>query len=118
MMTIRNVCLYLVALDPPASIVELYDPLINKIFYRGEQITRDLFFSGHTATLLVFGLSLVPRNHKKIFISLAAVMGISVLVQHIHYSIDVGAAFLFTYISAVITRNIFNKTGLKNLKTM
>ncbi|MBU3745657.1 MAG: hypothetical protein FGM61_14135, partial [Sediminibacterium sp.] len=60
-------------------------------------ITRDLFFSGHTATMIMIGL-LLPRKWEKILAFTAAVLvGFFVLMQHIHYSIDVLGAWLFTW---------------------
>ena len=84
------------ALDPPHGMVHLIDP-ITGIFYGNAVITKDLFYSGHTSTMVLVFLCLSKRSDKIIsFIALIAVMAL-LLVQHIHYTIDVVAAPLFVY---------------------
>lgn len=58
----------------------------------------DLFFSGHTG--LPFLFALIFWDHKKlrpIFLSVSIIFAISMLFGHLHYSIDVFAAFFITY---------------------
>jgi len=93
----RMICLSLVPLNAPIGIVELKDPLTD-VFYGGTFITKDLFFSGHTATLVLLFLSFEKRNDK-IFAGIAAVLVAALLlVQHVHYTIDVMAAPFFSWI--------------------
>ncbi len=59
---------------------------------------NDLFFSSHTG--LPFLMALIFWENKKIrfiFILASLVFGASVLLGHLHYSIDVFAAFFITY---------------------
>lgn len=60
----RFLTIYLVALNPPLGIVDLHDPLATLFIY-GENmaITKDLFFSGHTATM-VFACYFLPQKRK------------------------------------------------------
>ena len=62
----RFLTIYLVALNPPLGIVDLHDP-VAAIFIYGENmsITKDLFFSGHTATM-VFACYFLPQKKEKI----------------------------------------------------
>ena len=63
---------------------------------------NDLFFSGHTG--LPFLMAFVCWDNKRlrfIFLALSIIFGIIVLLGHLHYSIDVLAAFF-------ITASIFN----------
>jgi membrane-associated phospholipid phosphatase len=94
---LRCFTMLLVPFDPPAAMVELVDP-IARIFYGGTHITRDLFFSGHTAnTFLIF--LLVKKKWDKIITGLVcAFVASGVLIQHVHYTVDVLAGFLITYI--------------------
>jgi membrane-associated phospholipid phosphatase len=76
--------------------VALKDPFVEAF---GEQrtLTRDLFFSGHTATLLVVALSApTPWMRRAAFVATALVAA-GVLVQHAHYTVDVVAAPFFAY---------------------
>ncbi len=93
---LRFVTISLVKLDPPAGLIQLTDPLTG-IFYGHANITRDLFFSGHTATLCLIYLTLEKRSDKIIgFLAIIAV-GIMLLVQHVHYTLDVVVAPIATY---------------------
>jgi membrane-associated phospholipid phosphatase len=70
----------------------------------------DLFFSGHTG--LPFLIALIYWDHKTyriIFITLAAIFGSVALMGHLHYSIDVFAAFFITYAIYHIAMQIFKK---------
>jgi len=94
----RIISIYLVPLEPPADLIELIDPITNS-FYGAKFITKDLFFSGHTATLVCLALCLRNRKDKVIVFTGAIIVGILVLVQHVHYTIDVIAAFVFPFIT-------------------
>ena len=61
-------------------------------------LTKDLFFSGHTATTFLLVLYLWPRPRLR-WIALAAhlVVAASVLLARIHYSIDVVGAWAMTF---------------------
>jgi membrane-associated phospholipid phosphatase len=93
---LRFILIYLIPLDPPVGMVELRDP-ITKIFYGGKIITRDLFFSGHTSTMFLIFLILQKRNDKIIALAVTLFIAISLLIQHVHYTADVIAAFPITW---------------------
>jgi hypothetical protein len=83
-------------LDPPRGLIPLVDPLSN-YFYKGTFITKDLFFSGHTATqCLMFLCMRKPTDRIVLFLSILLLAAL-LLVQHVHYTIDVLAAPFFTY---------------------
>jgi hypothetical protein len=109
----RLISIWLVALDPPRGLVHLVDPLTG-IFYGNVVITRDLFFSGHTSTLVLMFLCLEKRNDKIAgFVAITAVM-VLLLVQHIHYTVDVIVAPPAVYIIFVLTRKYLKLDKLKN----
>jgi hypothetical protein len=75
--------------------------------------SNDLFFSGHVAYPFMAAL---VTSHKKalftFFLSTSVVMGITVLLMRIHYSIDVFAAYFIVYGLYHLVRKFFGKTDL------
>ena len=98
MCVLRVLTISLLPLHPPPGLIVLKDPIAN-IAYGGNGIfiTKDLFYSGHTGNMFLFFLCLEHKWDKIIALTASFLVGILVMVQHIHYSIDVFAAFLFTY---------------------
>lgn len=93
---LRMMIIGLFSLNPPPALIPLTDPLTN-IFYGPHYITHDLFFSGHTASVCLIYFCL-KNKADKYFTCLATIfIGVLLLVQHIHYTIDVLAAPIFTY---------------------
>ena len=103
---VRFATLSLVALDPPQGMVPLVDPL-NSALYAHAVITKDLFFSGHTATMVQIFLCLEKRRDKLVALIAAVAVACLLLVQHIHYTIDVLAAPVVVYPSYRLTRWLF-----------
>ncbi|MEP7371973.1 MAG: phosphatase PAP2-related protein [Chitinophagaceae bacterium] len=94
----RIITISLVALAPPAGLIELKDPVTN-IFYGGEFISTDLFYSGHTATQFLLFLCLQKRRERLLALVSTVLVGLMVLIQHVHYFIDVISAPLFSYLA-------------------
>ncbi|WP_316811807.1 phosphatase PAP2-related protein [Pedobacter heparinus] len=93
----RILTITLVPLNPPADIIDLADPC-SIFFYRSNVITKDLFFSGHTATMFLGALCLEKKNDKIIaFIATVVIAGL-LLIQHVHYTADILAAPVFTWL--------------------
>lgn len=71
---------------------------------------NDMFFSSHTG--LPFLMALIFWKNKKlkiIFISASVLFAICVLLGHLHYSIDVFAAFFITYSIFEMAKKFFAK---------
>ncbi|MDP2364871.1 MAG: phosphatase PAP2-related protein [Ignavibacteria bacterium] len=96
MVSVRIIAMYLLPLEPPVSMIILNDPFVE-FFGTGQTLTKDLFFSGHTATLFILFLVSEKKIIKIVFLISTIAVAISVLLQHVHYSIDVFAAVFFTY---------------------
>jgi len=96
MVAVRIVAMYLLPLEPPVSMIILNDPFVV-FFGTGQTLTKDLFFSGHTATLFILFLVSEKKIIKIVFLISTIAVAISVLLQHVHYTIDVFAAVFFTY---------------------
>lgn len=100
----RIMTITLVPLDAPVGLIGLADPLSN--FFYGSQkfITKDLFFSGHTSAVFLQYLCIPGKQDKRVTMIATMVVAVLLLVQHIHYTLDVVAAFLFTWIAYVMAR--------------
>ncbi|HEX3386290.1 MAG TPA: phosphatase PAP2-related protein, partial [Mucilaginibacter sp.] len=70
---------------------------------------KDLFFSGHTSTMVLIYLCLQKRTDKLIALIAAFAVACLLLVQHIHYTIDVLAAPVVVYPCYRLTRYLFFK---------
>ena len=92
----RFVSIGLIPLNAPADLIPIHDPISNQ-FYGPKFITKDLFFSGHTAAMFLMFLCLKKRTDKILALIATIVIGIAVLLQHVHYTMDVVMAPVITY---------------------
>jgi len=110
---IRAIFMSLTHLGPfPEHVILNHRPFLVKLFSGG-----DMFFSGHTGA--PFLLALIFWNKKflrYLFLVLALVFGAVVLLGHLHYSIDVLAAFFITYTIFEIAKKIFPKSYAYTLR--
>lgn len=86
------ITMYVFTLEPPEGIIPLHDPLVDAVAYGGVVFNKDLFFSGHVATLLLFVLLEERAVVKKILMVIGGLVAILILLQRVHYTIDVVAA--------------------------
>ena len=72
---------------------------IGSFLLNGQQypITKDLFFSGHTSTLFLMFLITQHKKVKATLLTISIIVPILLLVQHVHYTIDILAAPVFAY---------------------
>jgi hypothetical protein len=92
----RNITIGITELRPPTGLIELKDP-IAALIYKSKSINRDLFYSGHTSLLFLFYLC-ANKKADKYYILIAAIsVGILLLIQHVHYTIDIVCAPFFAY---------------------
>lgn len=92
----RTIAMYLTPFEAPETIILLDDPFVQ-FFAKGDILTKDLFFSGHTGTLFLVFLLAENKTLKTIFLILTILVGSAVLLQHVHYSIDVFVAPFVAY---------------------
>jgi hypothetical protein len=107
LMLSRMISISLVPLDPPPGLIPLKDPLSN-IFYGGTNVfvTRDLFYSGHTSIQLMMFFSFRKKLDKLLALVSTFAIASFVLIQHVHYTIDVAAAFVFSYFIYLLGKRI------------
>lgn len=101
----RMISIIAVPLNPPNNLLELIDPISNT-FYGSKFVTKDLFYSGHTATQFLMFLCLKNKWDKLATLISTFLIGALVLVQHIHYTIDVLAAPILTYLVFILVKKI------------
>lgn len=107
LLILRTIALGLMPLEPMKSIIPLQDPIVIRLG-TGRLIIKDLFFSGHTATMFMCGLA-SRRASWRVFCFVGTfAVALGVVLQHVHYSADVYAAPFFAYGSwriAVVARH-------------
>jgi membrane-associated phospholipid phosphatase len=99
----RTLSIALVPLEPPVGLIGLIDPISN-FFYGEKFVTKDLFFSGHTSTVFLIFLCLEGKVDKKLALITTAIVGCLLLVQHVHYTLDVLGAIVFGYFAFWLAR--------------
>ena len=110
---LRIITIYFLPLNAPVQIIPLTDPFVE-FFGGGTTLLRDLFFSGHTSTMFLFFLTAKSKKLKMVFLICTFLVASFVLLQHVHYTIDVLAAPFFAYTSYRISRLINKKRSKKN----
>jgi hypothetical protein len=91
----RCLTIYLVPLAPPLNMIELTDPLTG-VFYGGQSISKDLFYSGHTSLLFLIYLCIEKKADKYLAGFSTLAVAILLLVQHVHYTTDIVFAPFFS----------------------
>jgi hypothetical protein len=105
MVVFRIMAMALIPLDPPSTMLALKDPFVET-FGTGTPLTKDLFFSGHTSTLFLLTLVMPTKNARRLFVVCVIGVAACVLLQHVHYSIDVFVAPFFSYAALVVARKV------------
>ena len=109
---VRSFCILLTNVGPPHGFFfdtfQLGRNVIDDMTFR-----NDLFFSGHTA--FPFLAFLIFKDHwiKWVFLAGSIIEGATVLLMHVHYSIDVVAAFFISYGTYAICKRIFHPTNMR-----
>lgn len=115
LLAFRLFFMYLTPLEAPIGTVPIYDI----VAYGSQIITKDLFFSGHTASLvLLFFLS--KDKFLKIIMGLDIIVLIGLLtLQRVHYTIDYLSAPFFSfgcyYLANHLTQFLYRQDRLERL---
>lgn len=109
----RTVSIYFVPLEPPIGMVALNDPVASFFLHTGDVfVTKDLFFSGHVAALSLFYF-ISPNKHIKQYVALCGLtVAILIMWQHVHYSLDVLAAPVVSYLTYAFVERLHAQTRL------
>jgi hypothetical protein len=96
----RTVSVYFVPLEPPKDMIFLFDPVANFFLHKSDLVvTKDLFFSGHISALTLLMLIATNKYVKRYAAFATIAVGVLILWQHVHYSMDVAFAPLVSYAS-------------------
>lgn len=81
---------------------------VGYAFYKLFTFQGNFFFSGHTAFPYLMALIFWPeKKWRRFFAAMAFIFGLSVLLAHVHYSIDVFAAPFITYGTFKVAEQLF-----------
>jgi len=112
MYVFRTAAIYLAPLDPPYGYIPMEDPAVNMLIPNSNILSRDLFFSGHTAVMTIgFLFSTTPNFRMYMGVCTILLMGF-LAIQHVHYSIDIFIAPLVTYSSYKLVMKYQTANGL------
>lgn len=108
LIALRMLAMWMLPLDPPATMIALTDPIVEFVSTGGAStLTRDLFFSGHTATLVLIGAMVPNKVFRRSYYAAALVVAAMLMAQHVHYTVDVivapMAAFTAAYLAGAFT---------------
>ncbi len=95
---LRMLSIYLFTLEAPPGMIYLADPFLFMVVYPQRNFAKDLFFSGHVSTMTVLMLIEPIQKLKRLKVVAGVAVGLLLLIQHVHYSIDVFFAPFFTYL--------------------
>ncbi len=108
-MTMRVFSITLFPLNPPEGYIPLREPIAQLFVDDGRIISKDLFFSGHVSTIFSLFYPLKNKTLRRIVLFLSIMVGLLVLVQHVHYTIDVLMAPFATYVCYLLSKRITAK---------
>lgn len=96
----RTITIYYVPLEAPQHLIPLIDPVAS-IFLHGDStfVKKDLFFSGHTAALVLLIFIVEDKRIKNLLTICAVIVPAMIVIQQVHYTIDVVAAPVAAFLS-------------------
>ena len=105
MVMFRFIAMIVTPLEVPEGTIDLRDPLVFTIG-TGHFLTKDLFFSGHVASLTILFLTAVNKYLKYVFLALTVILTMLILMQKTHYTIDLYVAPFFSFTAYSIAKKI------------
>lgn len=103
---LRLISIPLFPLEPPVDYIPLREPFVQFFTHEGRIISRDLFFSGHMTTILFCYYNKRKGWLKTIYLLSAIAIGILLMVQRVHYAIDIFAAPVFTWLCFLFVKKV------------
>jgi membrane-associated phospholipid phosphatase len=99
LLLLRMIGMFTFTLEPPADLIDLVDP-VTQLFYPDDRpFRKDLFFSGHTATLALLAFAVAGPRIRVVLWTATFLVGAAVILQHVHWTVDVVVAPLFAWLA-------------------
>ena len=110
---LRMATIWALPLLPPEGLLAMPDPFLALVYHTeaSEAMTKDLFFSGHTSTVVLLALAVRGRWWRTGLALAALAIGVLVLVQRVHYTYDVVAAPLFAWLAYWVAGQLVGREG-------
>jgi hypothetical protein len=106
LLSLRTVSIYLVPLETPRGMIFLQDPITAFFLNSVNTVTKDLFFSGHISAMCLFIYFSENKIWKTYLSIITPIVATLILWQHVHYTIDILAAPVFTYFSCKLIERV------------
>ncbi|MCU0330165.1 MAG: hypothetical protein MUC47_04195 [Candidatus Kapabacteria bacterium] len=100
---LRITMMWATPLDPPPAMIPLADPVVGFLTGGSVPLGRDLFFSGHTSLLVLAAMVVPSAILRRILVGVSIGVAVAVVVQHVHYTVDVLVAPLAAYAAFRLT---------------
>lgn len=113
LMFLRSGFILMTNIGPPADSFYLSTETLGGHAVANFLFKNDLFFSGHTAYPFLAFLIFKETKLRWVFFWGSIVMGLAVLLMHVHYSIDVFAAFFIAYGTYAFSDRVFNRLTMR-----
>ena len=102
-MLVRSAFIVLTHLKAPVGAI----PVAGHGFLQFLTYSNDLFFSGHAGLPFLGFLVFKESKIRYFFLGASIILAITVLLMHVHYSIDVASAYFITFGVFIIGDRIF-----------
>lgn len=96
---IRMYCIYTIPLKAPGDTIPLNDWILLNTVYNQQSVSSDLFFSGHVSVIALCAFYTDNRTIRSILFIISCIVGVMLIIQHVHYTIDVVAALLVAWLT-------------------
>ncbi|MFH1284222.1 MAG: phosphatase PAP2-related protein [Candidatus Peregrinibacteria bacterium] len=111
---VRACFITLTNVGPPQGALLLEDIFVGTETFKKLFFENDLFFSGHTAIpFLAFLIFKDSKIFKWLMLAASVLMAVTVLLMHVHYSIDVFAAVFIAHGVYSLSNKIFNDLNVR-----
>lgn len=92
----RLISMTFLPLKAPETLIPLFDPFIAQLS-KDIVLEHDLFFSGHFSVVILLSFVVADKVRKNIILVLGMLMAAFILMQHVHYTIDMLVAPFFSF---------------------